>query len=210
MKPFPPPPGGSRRVLIVDDEPRMRDMLSRAVTEMGFDAQTAGSAESGLRAMEQSPADIVLLDLNLPGMGGMDMFHSMKKKWPRIQVIILTGFGDLSTAQQAIRLEAVDFLAKPCPLGQLEQALERARQRQAATAQPLVLLDPPENEAPPIPAAPVDSELLEDVERNHILAALERHGGNRAAAAGELGISLRKLYYRLEKYQRDGRGTRAT
>jgi DNA-binding NtrC family response regulator len=194
--------------LIVDDEPRMREMLSRAVTEMGFETQSAGSAESGLRAMDQNPADIVLLDLNLPGMGGMDMFAALRKKWARTQVIILTGYGDLSAAQQAIRMEAVDFLAKPCPLGQLEQALERARQRRAAMAQPVVLPDPPE-EVAPIPAAPTDSELLEDVERNHILAALERHGGNRAAAAAELGISLRKLYYRLEKYQRDGRGTRA-
>jgi len=204
VRPFPPAPGGCRRVLIVDDEPRMRDMLSRAVAEMGFDAAASGSAESALRALEQNPADIVLLDLNLPGMGGMDFFHLLRKKWAQTQVIILTGFGDLTAAQQAIRLEAVDFLAKPCPLGQLEQALERARQRRAAVAPPIVLPDPPE-EAAPIPAAPQDSELLEDVERNHILAALERHGGNRAAAAAELGISLRKLYYRLEKYQREGR-----
>jgi two-component system OmpR family response regulator len=191
-------------VLIVDDEPRMRDMLSRAITEMGFDATTAGSAESGLRAMEQNPADIVLLDLNLPGMGGMDMFNNIRKKWAQTQVIVLTGFGDLNAAQQAIRMEAVDFLAKPCPLGQLEQALERARQRRAAVAPPPVLPDPPE-EVAPIAPAPADSELLEDIERNHILAALERHGGNRAAAAAELGISLRKLYYRLEKYQREGK-----
>jgi DNA-binding NtrC family response regulator len=175
---------------------------------MGFDAQAAGSAESGLRAMDQNPADIVLLDLNLPGMGGMDMFQALRRKWARTQVIILTGFGDLNAAQQAIRLEAVDFLAKPCPLGQLEQALERARQRRAAISQPPVLPDLPE-EVAPIPSAPSDSELLEDVERNHILAALERHGGNRAAAAADLGISLRKLYYRLEKYQRDGRVPRA-
>jgi DNA-binding NtrC family response regulator len=208
VRPSAPAPGGCRRVLIVDDEPRMRDMLSRAVTEMGFEASAAGSAESGLRAMEQTPADIVLLDLNLPGMGGMEMFQALRRKWAQTQVIILTGFGDLNAAQQAIRLEAVDFLAKPCPLGQLEQALERARQRRAAVAPPGVLPEPPE-EAAPIAAAPSDSELLEDIERNHILAALERHGGNRAAAAAELGISLRKLYYRLEKYQREGRSTGA-
>lgn len=204
MRSSAPPAGGCRRVLIVDDEPRMRDMLSRAVTEMGFEASAAGSAESALRVMETTPADIVLLDLNLPGMGGMEMFQALRRKWGQTQVIILTGFGDLSAAQQAIRLEAVDFLAKPCPLGQLEQALERARQRRAAVAPPMVLPEPPE-EAAPIPTAPTDSELLEDVERNHILAALERNGGNRAAAAAELGISLRKLYYRLEKYQREGR-----
>jgi DNA-binding NtrC family response regulator len=203
MKPPAPQqaPSYGRRVLIVDDEPRLRDMLGRAITEMGFETQTAASAESATRLLEQSPPDILLLDLNLPGANGMEMFQTVRRRWPQTQVIILTGFGDLETAKKAIHLDVVDFLTKPCALGQLEQALERARQRRAALSQPRVTAEPPE-EPPPIPAAPVDSELLEDGERNHILAALQRNGGNRAATATELGISLRTLYYRLEKYHR--------
>jgi DNA-binding NtrC family response regulator len=193
-----------RRVLVVDDEPRMREMLSRAITEMGFEASAAGSAESATRLLEQSPPDILLLDLNLPGASGMEMFEIIRRRWPHTQVIVLTGYGDLETAKKAIHLDVVDFLTKPCALGLLEQALERARQRRAAFATPRVAVEPVEEEPEPLPAAAaVDSELLENVERNHILAALQRHGGNRAATAAELGISLRTLYYRLEKYQRD-------
>jgi DNA-binding NtrC family response regulator len=196
-----------RRVLVVDDEPRMREMLSRAITEMGFEASSAGSAESATRLLEQSPPDILLLDLNLPGASGMEMFQTVRRRWPQTQVIVLTGYGDLETAKKAIHLDVVDFLTKPCALGLLEQALERARQRRAALATPRVSAEPIEEEPQPIPAA-TDSELLEDVERNHILAALHRHNGNRAATAAELGISLRTLYYRLEKYQKD-KGTPA-
>jgi DNA-binding NtrC family response regulator len=194
-----------RRVLIVDDEPRLRDMLTRAITEMGFEASAAGSAESALRTLEQNSPDILLLDLNLPGMNGLEMFETIRRRWPQTQVIVLTGFGDLETAKKAIHLDVVDFLTKPCALGNLEQALERARQRRAAISQPQVALpDPIEEKAPPISAAPSNSELLEDVERNHILVALQRNNGNRAATAAELGISLRTLYYRLEKYNRGG------
>ena len=198
-----PPPNSSRHVLIVDDEPRVRDMLNMALTEMGFTTTTAATAEGGLRAMEQSPADIVLLDLNLPSMSGMEMFHALRRRWSQTQVIILTGFGDLEAAKEAIHMDVVDFLTKPCPLGHIEQALERARQRHAKLVGPKAL--PPMTPEPPPAAAPApaDSESLEDVERNHILAVLQRHGGNRAATAAELGISLRTLYYRLEKYQRD-------
>jgi DNA-binding NtrC family response regulator len=194
--------GHHRRVLIVDDEPRLRDMLGRAVTEMGFDASTAASAESALRFMEATPADIVVMDLNLPGANGMEAFETIRRRWVQTQVIILTGFGDLETAKRAIHLDVVDFLTKPCALGNLEQALERARQRRLQILGPQVA--PDENPQPAeIPAAPSSSELLEDVERNHILAALQRNQGNRAATAAELGISLRTLYYRLEKYQRE-------
>jgi DNA-binding NtrC family response regulator len=194
--------GHHRRVLIVDDEPRLRDMLGRAVKEMGFDASTAASAESALRFMEATPADIVVMDLNLPGANGMEAFETIRRRWVQTQVIILTGFGDLETAKRAIHLDVVDFLTKPCALGNLEQALERARQRRLQILGPQVA--PDENPQPAeIPAAPSSSELLEDVERNHILAALQRNQGNRAATAAELGISLRTLYYRLEKYQRE-------
>lgn len=198
-----PPPNSSRRVLIVDDEPRVREMLNMAITEMGFTTTTAATAEGGLRAMEQSPADIVMLDLNLPGISGMEMLQTLRRRWAQTQVIILTGFGDLEAAKEAIHMDVVDFLTKPCPLGHIEQALERARQRHAKLVGPKVIPPPPE--PPPVVPAPADSESLEDVERNHILAVLQRHGGNRAATAAELGISLRTLYYRLEKYQRDPR-----
>src|SRR5437762_13517835 len=59
-----------RRVLVIEDEGRLRDMLQRAVRDMGFEINTVGSAEAGMRVLEDRPIDILILDLNLPGMGG--------------------------------------------------------------------------------------------------------------------------------------------
>jgi two-component system, response regulator RegA len=143
-------------------------------------------------------------------MGGMEVFERVRERWPETQVIVLTGFGDLEAAKQAIHLDVVEFLTKPCHLGELEQALDRARRR-IEEARPLPeVIDDSEPESARAPAAPVElaqpgsGAKLEEVERQHILAALARHKGNRAAAAAELGISLRTLYYRLSEYQKQG------
>ena len=191
-------------VLVVEDEPRMRELLTRAIGSWGFAISTAQSGEEALRVMAQEAHQIVILDLNLPGMSGMECFERIRQRWPDSQVIILTGFGDLEAARQAIRLDVVEFLIKPTPLGDLEKALGRAKLRLMESA-PL----PHNLESPPEPARPSSTDpppgaTLEEVERQHILAALSRHSGNRAATASELGISLRTLYYRLSEYQKQG------
>src|SRR5256885_1752133 len=80
-----------RRVLIVDDEPRMRDMLLRAIADMGFEGTAAASAEAALRGIESagSPPDILLLDLNLPRTSGMELFETIRRRWASVQVIVL-------------------------------------------------------------------------------------------------------------------------
>lgn len=200
-----------RRVLVVEDESRLRDMLQRAVRDMGFEIAIAGSAEAGMRILEDRPIDILMVDLNLPGMGGMDMLQIVHRRWPDIQPIVLTGFGDLETARQAMHMNAVDFLTKPCALGDLEVSLERARQRRVARMPQIPLLPDPPPEEPqeratqPAPADTGNQTVsLEEMEKRHILATLEKNHGNRTQTAQELGISLRKLYYRLGQYQREG------
>lgn len=204
------------RVMVVEDEPRLREMLLHAIPSMGFTCVGARSAEEALRHMDASPADLLVLDLNLPGMDGLTFFEQVRERWPQTQVVILTGFGDLETARQAIRLSVADFLTKPCHLGDLEQALDRARKKWAsvvARTQPprptLSFTDHEPGEEPePAELAEGDvdpNQTLRDIERQHILAALERNAGNRAATAKELGISVRKLYYRIAQYQEEGR-----
>lgn len=195
------------RVMVVEDEPRMRELLVRAIAGWGFESASARSGEEALRGMEGETAQVMVLDLNLPAMSGMEVFEAVRQKWPGTQVVILTGFGDLETARQAIHLDVVEFLTKPCHLGELEQALDRARQRlDEALPLPDLSQEGEQEEPAPIPAPKPDGAAtrLDDIEREHILAALARNQGNRTATASELGISLRTLYYRLSEYQKQG------
>ena len=217
------PPGEGRQVLLVEDESRLREMLTRAIHEMGFVPAAVSQGEAALRLMEnrgERGFDILIVDLNLPGMGGLELLEQVHARWPATQAIILTGFGDLDAAKQAIRLDVVDFLSKPCPLGELEVALDRARNRRmkaTAGARPVAAETTSESARQQVvggegeeevdgggtaPSSPVPS--LEEMEQRHILAVLEKNNGNRTATAAELGISLRKLYYRLGQYQKQG------
>lgn len=184
-------------LLVVEDETRLRELLVDIAPEMGFTPTGARTAEEAIRLMDAKPRDIVILDLNLPGMEGMEFFRILRDRWPATEVIILTGFGNLDSAQAAIHLDAVEFLTKPCPLNKVEAALDRARRRfdegrlRSAAA-----------ESPATP--PPIGETLEFQERRLILASLDRNGGNRTAAAIELGISRRTLHYRLHDYEKQG------
>ena len=197
------------RVLIVEDEPRLRDLLLHALPDMGFTGDAAKSGEEAVKIMEKQPHQVIVLDLNLPGMSGLEFFEQVREKWPRTQVVILTGFGDLETARQAIRLDVADFLTKPCPLGDLEAALDRARKRikEPPKQKPALAAAAAEVQEPdePLPSAEErGAATLREIERDHILAALKRNDGNRNATAEELGISVRTLYYRLNEYQKEG------
>ena len=204
-------------VLIVEDEQRMRELLLRSLTNWGFEASAARSAEEAMRTVDQSPPDIVLLDLNLPGMDGLQFFNALRQKQPEVQGIVLTGFASIEAAKQAVHMDMVEFLTKPCHLGEVEQALDRAVRRIAPPDPPVV---------PDIATAGRNPEgfggrgggesangsdeaegsprTLEEVEREHILSTLQRHDGNRTATAAELGISRRTLYYKLTEYQKQG------
>jgi DNA-binding NtrC family response regulator len=188
-------------ILIVEDEVRMREMLLRAVHEMGFAASGVGTAELALKVIDQpSPPQIILLDLNLPGMDGLEFMQRARDRRPQAAMIVLTGFGSLEAAKTAIRHDAVDFLTKPFRLDELEKALSRAQLRLQLSRE-LPAIPHIDEERPAAPSGEV-SGTLEEVEREQIIAALERHNGNRAATAAELGISQRTLYYRLAQYSR--------
>ena len=214
-----------RPILLVEDEPRLRDMLIQGSREMGFDAAGASSAEQAVRILERRPYPVVIVDLNLPAAGGLEFLQLVRKRWPDTQAIILTGFGNLDAAREAIRLDVVDFLTKPCALGDLEIAIGRAFQR-LEQIHPRALdpsveigeegeIDPTDrgdleavkSVAIPLTFAPREGGqtlVMEELERQAILATVHKHGGNRIAAAAELGISVRKLYYRLGEYKKKG------
>ncbi len=191
-------------VMVVDDEPRMRELLVRALTQWGFGVSSARSGEEAFRMAETSAPEIVLLDLNLPGMDGLECFARLKEKLPRVQGIVLTGFASVESARQAVHLELVEFLTKPCHLGELETALDRAMRRLMPTKN----TPTPAALHAPGAAGTATGMTLDEMEREHILATLERNDGNRTASAAALGISRRTLYYKLEEYQRQGHAVR--
>lgn len=210
-----------RHVLVVEDEPRMGRLLGDMLVELGYAASVVGSAEAGLRSMAEHRHPIVVMDLNLPGMSGMDAIEKIRQRWPETAAIVLTGFGDLESAKRAIHLDVVEFLTKPAHLGDLETALARAERRlRDADLQALAdRIDDDDNDPSRIAGRAHDDEAaaprrageadpsvdpptdLRSLERQAILDALDRHDGNRQRAADALGISVRTLYYRLKEYR---------
>lgn len=205
-----PAPSKRRRVMIIEDGARFRKMLTLAVREMEFVPRPVDCAESAIASLEEEPVEIAMVDLGLPGMSGLDLCRYLREHFPLIQIIILTGYGDLDAAKQAIRLDVVDFLTKPCDHNELEMALDHALRRSTPTHAELSDQSgwAREGTTPIRNDNGVDTDAcdgaertIEQLERQHILDAIKRNNGNRAAAANELGISVRTLYYRLSRYK---------
>ena len=198
---------GALRVLIIEDEPRYRALLDREILAMGHVPTACPTAEDALARLEEAAFDAALVDLHLPGMGGMEFFDTVRPRWPELAVVILTGFGDMPTAIQALRWDAVDFLSKPCGLDEIERALSRIQQalrdrQESAIEAPQKTVPTPER--PPAVDDDDTPRSLAEIEREHILDTLARNHGHKPAAAQELGVSLRTLYNKLATYEQQG------
>jgi len=101
------------KILIVDDQEVVRLSYLRSLGSEHCNVDVAGSGEEALQAMGQRRFDLVLLDLRMPGMDGMDVLRTIKRMWPDTQVVIITGYPTVETAKEAVRLGAHDYLAKP-------------------------------------------------------------------------------------------------
>jgi len=101
------------RVLVVDDEPEMRRTLARLLSTQGMNVLTAMSGEEGLEILQREPIDVALIDLQMPGVTGMDMLHEIKKQTLDCHVVIMTAHGDVDIAVQAMQDGAYHFLTKP-------------------------------------------------------------------------------------------------
>jgi len=116
-------------VLLVDDEEGIRNVLSISLADAGYEVHTA---ESGVKALEifreLSPA-IVLADIKMPGVDGMELLRKVKEESHDTEVIMITGYGDLDLAARSKKLKATDFVTKPISQEALEIALERAQER---------------------------------------------------------------------------------
>ncbi|MCU1270564.1 MAG: two component, sigma54 specific, transcriptional regulator, Fis family [Acidobacteriaceae bacterium] len=112
-------------LLIVDDERAVREAAREAALVLGYRAGASDSAEQALRLLESQSIDVVLLDLKLPGAGGLETLRLIKNRRPDIEVIVITGHGTVESAVQAMKSGAYDYVTKPFSLEELKLLLER-------------------------------------------------------------------------------------
>ncbi len=112
-------------ILIVEDEARMRRLLELDLGEAGFQTLSVSEAEKGLDLLRREHVDLVLTDLKLPGMTGLEFLHSAKRLQPALPVIVMTAYGSVETAVEAMKAGASDYVLKPFSLAEMRMAVEK-------------------------------------------------------------------------------------
>jgi len=115
-----------KKILIVDDEKNIRLTLSQALETLGMPVQTAGDGEEALQTLQDSDFSLVLLDLKLPGMDGLEVLRRIRVSWPKIPVIMITAHGSIEYAVEAMKLGAIDFIRKPFSPGEIRALVSQA------------------------------------------------------------------------------------
>ncbi|WP_047154243.1 sigma-54-dependent transcriptional regulator [Aneurinibacillus tyrosinisolvens] len=169
------------RVLIVDDDVDICFLMATAIDSQNIEVLTAHTGQSALTLYEEHRPELVLLDVQLPEMNGIEILAALKAINPDCQVIMVTAYATIETAVQAMKLGALDYICKPFKLPHLRETVQNAMEY--ITMNTLETLP-----------------TLEEVERTHIEKVLTEVEGNRRLAAEKLDISLRTLYYKIKQY----------
>jgi two-component system, response regulator RegA len=172
-------------ILIVDDDETYRNRLARAFVDRGYDVRTAHDHDSALALATGDSPEFAVVDLKMPGKSGLELVKALHDVDPATRSVVLTGYGSIATAIDAVRLGAAYYLSKPADADDIVGAFARA-------------------EAPPLqPPAPDDeyrAPSLARAEWEHINRVLSDAGGNISEAARRLGIHRRSLQRKLQKY----------
>jgi DNA-binding response OmpR family regulator len=121
-------------ILLVDDEPRIADVVVYVLEEQGFRVRTAASGDAGLRAFEERQPDLLVLDLNLPGLSGLDVFREVRRRAPRVPVIMLTARAGEVDRVLGLELGADDYVTKPFSARELAARVKAVLRRAAGAA----------------------------------------------------------------------------
>jgi two-component system response regulator RegA len=183
-------------VLVVDDDDTHRTALVRAFERRGFEALPAGSVTEGWEHAERRIIDFASVDLRMPGPSGLELVRRLSERHPAAVVVVLTGYGSIATAVEAVKLGARDYLTKPADVHDLLRAFG--------------VLEAPAGAAPaaatgrhaPGAAEPDRREVpsLARVEWEHIQRVVADCGGNISKAARLLRMQRRSLQRKLAKY----------
>jgi two-component system response regulator AtoC len=142
-----PPPDSKKlmgrkiRVMVVDDDAVLRKLVSDQVARMGFDSEAAASGEEALDLLSKSDFDVVLLDIRMPGLSGLDALREVRKLEDPPEVIMLTADTSLGTGLEAMRLGAYDYLTKPATLDEIEAVIRKADEKRRLVRQNASLKD---------------------------------------------------------------------
>ena len=112
------------KILVVDDEPTICNMMNIFLTQIGYDVRTVDSGEKAIVLFGEDPPDMVLLDISMPGMRGIDVLQEMKSRKADCGVIMLSAYGDDQTIQEALDMGAYCYIQKPMELMELKHRLE--------------------------------------------------------------------------------------
>jgi len=115
------------KVLLVDDEKEFAETLAERMKLRGTDVSICTSPSDVLKMVEEAVYDVVVLDLKMPGMDGIEVLSALKEKSPELQIILLTGHATLDKSMEALKLGAFDFLEKPVDIGVLSESIRDAR-----------------------------------------------------------------------------------
>jgi len=172
------------RLLVVDDDRLLRERLGRAFRDRGHEVVVAEDADAALEAARQATPERAVVDLRMPGRSGLDLVRDLLALDPSIRIVVLTGYGSIATAIDAIRLGATYYLHKPADADEILAAFER------------------DTAAIPDEASRADltTPSLARAEWEHINRVLADCGGNVSEAARRLGLHRRSLQRKLQKY----------
>jgi len=126
---------GALRVLIVDDEAELMTALKERLTLRGFAAEGVTTGADALAYLEKNPCDVVLLDVKMPGLGGLEVIQRIKTRWLSLEVVLLTGHGSVRDVEEGMALGAFDYLMKPVKIEDLIQVLEVAGSKRESRPQ---------------------------------------------------------------------------
>lgn len=129
------------KILVIDDEELVRDSLGEILRLEGYTVESAASGEEALERLEQEPFDLLLLDLKMPGIDGIEVMHTVVKQYPETKVVLLTGHGSLESAIDSLRAGAQDYLLKPVQSRELLHSVSEALARRAEQQQRRMLLE---------------------------------------------------------------------
>lgn len=170
-------------MLLVDDDAVLRERLAKAFRERGFEVRTAGSFDEAVTLAEVESPEYAIVDLRMPGQGGLELVKALHGIDEMTRILVLSGYGSVATAVDAIHLGAVNFVTKPADAEDLLAAFERS-----------------EREDPTDSTEGYQAPTLARAEWEHIQRVLTDCGGNVSEASRRLGIHRRSLQRKLQKF----------